>query len=137
LMNKDLIITGDQRSFECTLWEKSDFNKVLIVAPAMGVSRHFYSSISEYFHGLNYNVLSFDYFGMVHSRDKSENSSIRLSDWGYLDLKAVIHYTSRHFPGQDLFLIGHSIVGQVLPLAPNKNVLKAAFLVASQNLIEV
>ena len=60
----------------------------------------------------------------------------RLTDWGYLDTYAVIDHTLQNYPGQDIFFLGHSIAGQLFPLAANSSGIKAAFFVASQNASE-
>ncbi len=132
-MTKDLKLGPKFRKIDCSLWENAISERVLIVAPAMGVSRHYYKSFAKYFYSLGYSVLTIDYFGMEHRKRGFHKMPVRLCDWGYIDLTMAIDYAGDLFPGQNVYLVGHSIAGQVLPLASNTNILKAVFLVGSQN----
>ena len=126
-------INKKEREVKCTLWKLPKSKWVLIIGPAMGVSRRFYSYVAEYFWQRSYSVIVFDYFGMPYENDSKRFSTLRLCDWGYKDLSMVIDYALKNFSGQDVFFLGHSIAGQILPLAKNSSKIKAAFLVASQN----
>lgn len=128
-----LQITRKKRAVDATIWRCQNSNRVLIIAPAMGVRRSFYSPIAEYFHKLSYSVLTLDYYGMLHVGKQKNSRTSKLTDWGHKDIDMIIDYASRNFPKQDLFFLGHSIAGQVFPLAKRSYKVKAAFLVASQN----
>ena len=128
----DIRISGKNRVVNCTIWNNPGSTKVLIIAPAMGVSRRFYKSIATYFFKLSYSVISFDYYGMIEHKNTGEQK-IKMCDWGFKDIDSVIQYASKQFLKQDLYFLGHSISGQVFPLAKTSNSIKAAFLVASQN----
>ncbi len=99
----------------------------------MGVRSSFYSPIAEYFHKLSYSVLTFDYYGMLYVGKQKKSKIPKLTDWGYKDIDMLIDYAAKNFPKQNLFFLGHSIAGQVFPLARGSHKIKAAFLVASQN----
>jgi predicted alpha/beta hydrolase len=129
----DIKITCNERQVNCTVWDHPNSKKVLIIAPAMGVARRFYNAIALYFFNLSYSVISFDYYGMLDHKKIRKQTEIRLSDWGFKDIDSVIAHANKHFPGQELFFLGHSIAGQLFPLASTNVKIKAAFLVASQN----
>lgn len=128
----DIVIGEKNRVVNCTIWNNQAGKRVLVIAPAMGVSRRFYKTIATYFFELSYSVISFDYYGMMNKKSK-EDPTIRLSDWGFKDINAVIGYARERFPKQELYFLGHSIAGQLFPLAKMSNEIKAAYLVASQN----
>lgn len=129
---KDITIIEENRVVSCTVWNNFNGRNVLIIAPAMGVARQFYKTIAKYFFNLSYTVISFDYYGMIQSNNQ-EQVETKLYDWGCKDLNSVIEYASQQFPNKNLYFLGHSIAGQVFPLAKNSCKIKAAYLVASQN----
>jgi predicted alpha/beta hydrolase len=51
--------------------------------------------------------------------------------WGQLDLDAVINWASDKY--DKIFLLGHSVAGQVFPYAENRNRISAAYFIASQS----
>lgn len=132
ITKETVAITEDKRAVHCTVWDNPDSNKLMIIAPAMGVARRFYDRIAAHFSQLSYSVVSFDYYGML-DYDTYGQADIRLCDWGFRDLHAVIEYASQRFPDHTLHFLGHSIAGQVFPLAENSNKISSACLVASQN----
>lgn len=55
-MEKKVKIYEGEREINCTLWSKPDDQRVLIIAPAMGVSSRFYRPIAKYFHNQDINL---------------------------------------------------------------------------------
>lgn len=129
---EDIAIMEKNRVVNCTVWNNANSKKVIIIAPAMGVARRFYKTIATHFFNLSYSVISLDYYGMLEYNNQ-EQSKISLCDWGFKDIDSVIEYASQQFPNKSLYFLGHSIAGQVFPLAENSCKIKAAYLVASQN----
>ncbi|HMB99676.1 MAG TPA: hypothetical protein VKN14_01435 [Flavobacteriaceae bacterium] len=129
----DIKIVNKYREVHCTVLNNPTSTKVLIIAPAMGVARSFYKDIADYFFKLSYSVIFFDYYGMLRHKQVPRDYKIRLSDWGRKDINSVITFAQRQFPEEELYFLGHSIAGQILPLAENSHKIKAAYLVASQN----
>ncbi|MGX1929609.1 alpha/beta hydrolase family protein [Flagellimonas sp. 2504JD4-2] len=128
-----MILHNGNRKLHGETFINPSSNRVLIIAPAMGVSHKFYRKIADYFYKKDYSVITFGYFGMFHDQRTKNLKDLQISDWGRKDINAVIAYAMQHFPGQEYFFLGHSIAGQVLPLAKKSKALTAAFLVASQN----
>ena len=128
-----IVIRKNKRTINGTLWCVDGSKRVLIIGPAMGMRSGFYRAIAEHFATLSYTVITFDYYGMLYAQRNEISEKPKLSDWGYKDVNMVIKYSLRRFPDQDVFFLGHSIAGQVLPLAKKCSEIKAAFLVASQN----
>ena len=109
-----------------TIWQHHSNVRVLIIAPAIGVSRFFYKHIAKYFHNRAYNVVTFDY--------PLKGDNLRLADWGIQDMTTVFKYVRDRFSCQSMYFLGHSMAGQLLPLAANHHYLEAAYLVATQNI---
>ncbi|MEM7375550.1 MAG: hypothetical protein AAF587_43555 [Bacteroidota bacterium] len=132
IKKETVTITEDKRAVNCTVWNHPNSKKVMIIAPAMGVARRFYDTIATHFSQLSYSVISFDYYGMLEY-EQHDQADIRLCDWGFRDMNSVIEYACQEFPDHTRHFLGHSIAGQVFPLAENSNKISSACLVASQN----
>lgn len=126
------ITTKDNESLHA-LHYKSNSNKTVIVAPAVGISQGYYKHIANYLSEAGYNVITFDYRGISKSSKVHNPKNCTILNWGKFDLEAVISHTSRE-DNHDIYLIGHSIAGQVFPFAESNHNVKAAYFVASQNL---
>ena len=133
---KELTLDPDGRPINCTLWHVPSCDKLLIISPSMGTSRHFYKHIARHFCSLGYTVISLDYAGMFHegSHIIKDQEQIRMANFGKLDINEVIAYALKNYPEASLFFLGHSMAGQVFPLAPNNKHVKAVYLIASQNI---
>lgn len=107
---------------------------VIIIAPAMGVKRAFYRDIAEHYNSLSYVVITLDYTGMLTTGGSGD---FKMENFGRNDIAGAITMAEKQFPGFDMYLIGHSVAGQVFPLAANANKVKAAYFVASQSVDQV
>ncbi len=132
-MRQEITLGHKNRPTNCTLWQHGQNQRVLIIAPAMGVFRSFYAGIAEYFFQQSYNVIALDYYGMADKTVSSDNPSPRMADWGKVDIQAAIRYAGANFTGLPIFFLGHSVGGQVFPLAPDSHKVTAACMVAAQN----
>jgi len=107
---------------------ESNANGAIVIAAALGVPRRTYDDIACYFATESYSVLTFNYRGL--SRNTLDKPP-RLSEWGSLDLQAAIEGAAQLPGGDELFVIGHSIGGQLIGLAPSADKLKGMVLVAA------
>ncbi|QSE97849.1 hypothetical protein [Fulvivirga lutea] len=105
--------------------------RTIIFGSAMGVKRRFYSKIAHFFNERRFNCVTFDYSGMFHEDEPLGNKDI--GSFGKNDLSEVISYCKTILQSKHIFFVGHSIAGQILPLARNANKLTASYLVASQS----
>ena len=101
---------------------------VIILAPALAIPRKFYRHIASYFSHQGYQVLTFDYRGSGVGR---QPESPRLADWGIQDIEAAIDYALTLSGKERVFLMGHSIGGQLVGLAPQADKLKGIVMVAA------
>ncbi len=90
----------------------------VLIAPALGVPRRFYDALAQYLAGRGFDVLSFDYRGLGDSGADREPGTIRLADWGRLDLDAALAWLSTNTSARRRVLLGHSLGGQLPGLAP-------------------
>jgi predicted alpha/beta hydrolase len=108
---------------------------VVVLASATGVGRAYYAAFARHLADHGFAVLTFDYRGIGGSRPGGlRGFAGGMADWGELDLAGVIDWLPDsafgHLPA---LFVGHSVGGQILPLADNAVRLRAAYLVASQS----
>ncbi|WP_018982526.1 alpha/beta hydrolase family protein [Salinimonas chungwhensis] len=98
----------------------------IIIAPATGIKRQFYTNFATFLADYGFAVLTFDNRGI----GESVNTTLRKSDadliaWGKQDMPAALNTIEKYFPGQSYFLVGHSAGGQLIGLMNNAHKLKA------------
>ncbi|MEQ8687264.1 MAG: alpha/beta fold hydrolase [Imperialibacter sp.] len=106
--------------------------RLVIIVSATGVPMPYYSKYAAYLAetGL-FNVLTFDYRGIGESlHGPIKNFDAKMSDWGRLDLQAALAWGFDNY--EKVFVIGHSVAGQVLPLAELSPRITAVWFVGSQ-----
>lgn len=122
------------QTINCSLYNAAISDKIMIIVSAAGVLQSFYKKIAEYFQNNGISTITFDYAGIgksLHGNIKNENSS--LANWGNRDLEAVIKHTIKTFPHHKVILLGHSIGGQLIGLAPSSCLADKIILVAAQS----
>lgn len=125
---------NEQQTVRCSLYKSILPGKILIIAAAAGVLQSFYQKLARYFQANGISVITFDYTGIgksLHEPIKKENSS--LLNWGNRDLEAVIKYTIETFPGHKIILLGHSLGGQLIGLAPSSCLADKIIFIAAQS----
>jgi predicted alpha/beta hydrolase len=120
----DLLISsggGRQLAASCIYpVANTDGGDWVVIAAAMAVRRRFYHSLAGFLAGRGYKVIVFDYWGIgdsaaTHPRDCDTS----LSEWGQLDIKAVLQWTRGQGEARKVFLIGHSLGAQLPGIAPS------------------
>jgi predicted alpha/beta hydrolase len=108
--------------------------RVVVVASAMGVKRGFYRHYAFRLAEEGLPVVTFDYRGIggsVPGSPRGFDASLR--DWGTKDLTGVIDWAREVFPEASVLLVAHSVGGQILGLAANRDVVHGVVAVASQS----
>ena len=126
--------TYENRKICCQIFENGSSNVILIIASAMGVKQSFYKNFSEFAETNGISVITFDYSGIGNSLNgniKSYRDS--LYSWGNRDLEAVIKYSIKKFPNHKKVIIGHSVGGQLIGLAPSSIHLDKIILISAQS----
>ncbi len=122
------------QTINCSLYNAALSDKIMIIVSAAGVLQSFYKKIAEFFQNNSISTITFDYTGIgksLHGNIKNENGS--LANWGNRDLEAVIKYTIETYPNHKIILLGHSIGGQLIGLAPSSYMADKIILVAAQS----
>lgn len=92
----------------------------IVIAPAMAVKQSFYASFSLFLAAHGFRVWTFDYRGIGESKHGSMRAcKADVSTWISSDYDAVVQHASTTLAGLPLFVLGHSLGGQVNPLLPS------------------
>lgn len=126
------VITQDGASLRVRRFDPmADPRASLVISPAMAVPQRFYQAIAEYFRSLGWQVWTFDYRGIGLSRRGSlKGYRASVQEWAEQDLEAVLASTPEDIP---LLVLGHSLGGQLLGLAPSNHRVRAFLSVGSQS----
>jgi predicted alpha/beta hydrolase len=91
----------------------------VVIGPAIAVPQSFYADFAHYLASQGYRVWTFDYRGMGESWQGSMRTcKADISDWVLRDYDAVVHHASAQMQDLPLFILGHSLGGQTIPLLP-------------------
>lgn len=125
---------NSQQFITCTGYFAPEADKILVIVPATGVLQSFYRKLAEFFQENGISVITFDYAGIGRSLNGNiKNEKSLLKNWGNRDLEAVLQYTLTNYPDQQIILLGHSLGGQLIGLAPSSVKVEKIILVASQS----
>lgn len=107
---------------------------VVVVSGATGVHQRYYARFAAWLASEGATVITFDYRGIGESRPfRLRGFEARVRDWGEHDLEGVLRFASEAFPRRALRLVGHSVGGQLLGLAPSVARASGVMTVASQS----
>lgn len=105
----------------------------VLIGPATGVRRRFYAGFARALAARGFEALTLDYRGISDSAPpKLRGFEARMSDWGTLDLSAALGWALTRTPALPVLFVGHSVAGQLLPLADHAEQLAAVLLVGCQ-----
>ncbi|MEQ1802031.1 MAG: alpha/beta fold hydrolase [Gammaproteobacteria bacterium] len=134
-MTGDIAITAaDGQVLQGTVHSLPGARTWLLINSAMGVRRRYYRHLAAYLKAQGIGVLSYDYRGMGDSVLGGEGPArVRLEDWGRKDFPAAFRWLrDRHAPAR-VVVLGHSVGGQLLGIAPEVRDADALVGVATQS----
>ncbi len=104
----------------------------LVLAGAMGVRQDFYAPLAQFLAENGVHVLTFDYRGMGWSRPATlRGFDADVSTWVERDLGAMLREAKGRAPDLPLCLLGHSLGGQILGVAPGNGDVRGAVTVTA------
>jgi predicted alpha/beta hydrolase len=106
---------------------------LIIISSAAGTLQGYYSKFAEYTSGYKeFDAVTFDYEGIGASlKGPLQNVQSNMSSWAREDLKCIIEWASSRY--DQIFLVGHSVTGQIFPKAQNHKRIRSCYLVSSQS----
>ncbi len=129
-----LIITSESGDLAAKVFKATAPDALLVIASATGVKQNYYADFAKHLSTSGISVITFDYYGIGESLDrpiKELTNSAR--DWGAKDLEAVLQFVIDEYPDLKKILLGHSIGGQLIGLAPSAKHFDKFILVAAQS----
>ncbi len=108
--------------------------RVVIVNSAMAVPRRYYAPFARFLAASGLHVLTYDYRGIGESRlDEAAARRARLRHWGEQDFAAAVAWVDRELGPAETLVVGHSVGGQIVGLAPNNERVRRLLLVGAQS----
>jgi len=118
----------DKFELSGTFYKPLIVKAAILIAPATGIKKQFYSSFASFLSENGFAVLTFDNRGIGGSQGMSINEAdASLVNWGKLDMTAALDKLISIAPNVDYHLIGHSAGGQLVGLMKNAERLKSLF----------
>ncbi len=133
-MQSHIIKTRADRQIALTIFNSNKNDRILIIVPATGVKQPFYQNFAQYMAQEGITAITFDYFGIGKSLNSSlKKINITAEEWGRDNLESVIQFARTNFRHRPMYLLGHSIGGQLIGLTPSSNLAKRIVLVGAQS----
>ncbi|KAK9723061.1 hypothetical protein K7432_002170 [Basidiobolus ranarum] len=124
--------------------ERPVIETAVVISSATAVLRQFYAPFAEYLAtSFKCAVITYDYRGVGDSFPPSSVQNNKqhplvdfeatITDWGFLDLPAILDYMHSAYPELPLAYIGHSVGAHLVPLAPNGHLVTRNIFISSNN----
>jgi predicted alpha/beta hydrolase len=133
-MQTHTIKTKAEKEITLTIFNSTNTDSTLIIVPATGVKQTFYQNFAQYFAEQGVTVITFDYHGIGKSLKSSiKKAKTTAEEWGSHNLESVIQFAIKNSQNSSIYLIGHSIGGQLIGLSPSSFIAKSIFLISAQS----
>lgn len=127
-MKQEILECADGYALRYSYFPAEERKAVVVFTSAIGISHKYYHALARYLCGEGFDCLCFDYRG-TGEQDAPLPEQAGPEQWGSLDIEAVLQKAlSFDVP---VHVVGHSVGGQVLGLAPSAQRLASVVLVAS------
>lgn len=109
--------TRDDRSLSATYLAGDEVKAALQINAATGTKKEFYLHFARYLVQQGYAVLLFDYRGIGASAPgRLQGFRANLRDWAQQDMNSAFDWLSQKHPHLPLYILGHSMGGQLIGL---------------------
>ena len=106
---------------------------VVIINCATSVLCRYYARFAQALQQRGGDVITYDYRGIGGSRHGSlRQLAAGWLDWGEQDFEGVLRYAMTHFPGQPIYVVGHSVGGFLIGMAPSAHRVSRIFTMGAQ-----
>lgn len=132
-MKHTTVATGDGYPLSAhTYGDAQAAQAAVLVVPAMGVEQQYYGPFAQWLAARGYFAATFDCRGIGHSlRGSLRQLDADVLTWAEQDTGAMVAFLRERAGGKPLLWVGHSLGGQILPLVPGHEHVKAMVTVAA------
>lgn len=107
---------------------------IVVINSAVGVKQTYYIRFARFLAEQGFRVVTYDYRGIGRSAPmRLRGFEARMRDWGQKDLPGVLEWCRKNAGADRIFVVGHSVGGQILGLAPNNDIVRGLVAVCSQH----
>ncbi len=108
--------------------------RLVIISSATAVPRRFYRYYAGALAEAGFRVITYDYRGIGESKPKSlRGFRVRSRDWVFGDMEGVLRFARKAYKPEKLFLVGHSIGGQVAGLLEDASPIDGMLTMSAQS----
>jgi predicted alpha/beta hydrolase len=112
---------------------RGDARAIVVVNSATGVRRGHYARFADFLARRGYTVITYDYRGIGDSRPPVlRGFRARMRTWGEDDFEGVLRWAATRAGSAKLFVVGHSVGGQLIGLAESNARIDGLVTVGSQ-----
>lgn len=128
------LVANDGMLLAGTLYVGPPPKAAVVLSSGAGIPRRFYAAFAGWLAERGYATLTYDYRGIGGS--KPRHKSLRgfeasMTLWAEQDMSAAIENQKDRYPDLPLFVVGHSVGGQLLALAKNTELVDGVTSIAS------
>lgn len=117
---KIAISTGDHQTLAAIYVRPKIARAAVQINAATGTKKEFYLNFARYLAQYGFAVLLYDYRGIGGSAPRHlKGFQADLKDWANLDMPSAFGWLQQQHPGEPLFILGHSMGGQLIGLMHN------------------
>lgn len=119
-----------------TLYEPADGDgrAAVLINSATAVRRRYYDAFARHLAGEGLTVVTYDYRGIGGSRPRSlSRFAAHLRQWAEEDQGGVLDWIANRLQPRRLLVVGHSVGGQIVGMAPGNERIHGMVGVAAQN----
>ena len=133
--NQTTIPAKDGFPLAATVYKKDEtVSSAVIISSATAVPQRFYRHYAHAVAEAGHIAVTYDYRGIGGSRPSSlRGFAARASDWGLLDMAGVVDWVRSELKPDRLYLVGHSVGGQVAGLLDNSESIDAMITLSAQS----
>ncbi len=129
-----LVPARDGFQLAATVFEPRNWTRVAVMNSATAVPRGFYKHYAKALAESGILAITYDYRGIGGSRPKSlRGFQAQTRDWALKDMSGVVDWATEEMKPGKLFMIGHSVGGQVTGLIDNADKVDGMLTYSSQS----
>ena len=126
------LTTPDGAVLSATLFAPAAPSGAVLLSGGTGIPQVLYQGLAAYLAEQGLAVLTYDYRGIAASRPRRlRGFTAHIAHWGQHDAPTALEALAARYPGLPLYLLAHSMGGQIVGMMPNHHRLARVVAIAS------